>query len=209
VVVPVKSWRAAKSRLVQVPSEDRKALALALALDTVETVLRTRGVLECLVVGEASTCADLAGSGARLVQHEPDSGVDEAFSTGAAASHRSAQGVCLLVADLPLLDPDDLADVLVRVPPDRPAVVRDRQGTGTVLLAARGRAITPAFGPGSGARHTALGAHDLSEVATAALRTDLDVWDDLAGLRPRPGSRLQAWCRSRPGPRRDQVPVPV
>lgn len=210
VVVPVKSWRSAKSRLGEVPTQDRRALALALALDTTATVLSTPGVLECLVVGEPATCADLAGSGARCVITGPDRGVNEAFSAGVAATHRSTQGVCLLVADLPLVVSDHLRAALALVPPQRPAVVRDREGTGTVLLAARGRTVAPSFGPGSGARHVALGAQDLSDAVPSDLRADLDVWDDLVGLSPRPGSRLEEWFRGQPGRRPGRLlPQPV
>ena len=210
VVVPVKSWRSAKSRLGELPAQDRSALALALALDTTATVLSTPGVLECLVVGEPETCADLAGTGARCVVTGPDRGVNEAFSAGVAASHRSTQGICLLVADLPLIEPDHLRAALALVPHQRPAVVRDRDGTGTVLLAARGRTVSPSFGPGSGARHVALGAQDLSDAVPSGLRADLDVWDDLVGVCPRPGSRLEEWFRGQPGRRPGRlVPQPV
>jgi 2-phospho-L-lactate guanylyltransferase len=55
----------------------------------------------------------------------------------------------------------------------------DRAGTGTTLLAAApGAALTPAYGAGSRAVHLASGAVELP--GAAGLRLDVDTPDDLA-----------------------------
>lgn len=51
VVVPVKSWASAKSRVAGISTSGRRALAKALAHDTVSTVCATPGVAACFVVG--------------------------------------------------------------------------------------------------------------------------------------------------------------
>jgi 2-phospho-L-lactate guanylyltransferase len=160
-------------------------------------------VLECVVVGEPGTCADLAGSGARCVSAPDDAGLDAALAVGAAHRERSARGTCFLVADLPLATPESLGAALALVPQDGTGVVRDAYGSGTVLLARRPGAPRPHFGPGSGRRHLRCGATDLSDVVDQRLRRDLDVWDDLVSSPPRPGSHLQAWHRGVPCVRRE------
>lgn len=195
VVVPVKAWRSAKSRLAQLSEGQRLVLAQALARDTVETVLGTAGVLECVLVGERSTCSDMAGSGARCVEIPDDLGLDAALLRGQAAADESASGVCLLVADLPLLSSASLRGALAVVPVAGHAVVRDTAGSGTTMLASRARSLRPSFGTGSAGRHLATGATDLSDVVDPRLRCDLDEWADLADLTPAPGSRVDVWRR--------------
>lgn len=193
VVVPVKAWRSAKSRLSHLDTDERAELGQCLARDTVERVLDTVGVLECLLVGASDTCADMATSGARGVEIPDKLGLNAALLHGQASAHRNATGVCLLVADLPLLSSEGLQAALAMVPAQGPAIVRDRSGTGTTMLASRGSYLQPSFGSGSAVRHLAARSADLSGVVDTGLRRDLDDWADLADLIPVPGSRVAAW----------------
>lgn len=194
VVVPVKSWPTAKSRLTGLSAFRRAGLARALAYDTVETVLGSGHVAECIVVGEAAVCAELAELGARQAFVADSAGLVGALTYGCRrAAQRGANRICLLVADLPLLTPSVLDGALQAVPRGGAAVVRDVGGDGTVMLAAHGVPPRPAFGPDSARRHLATGAVDLSERVDQVLRQDLDDLEDLASLVPLPGSRVAAW----------------
>ena len=92
----------------------------------------------------------------------------------------------LLPIDCPLLDPRELDRLLTGVPERYVAVVPDRHGTGTnALVLAPPRAIRPAFGEGSRARHVAaaraagipFGVEEL-----ASLGLDLDTPADVVAL---------------------------
>jgi 2-phospho-L-lactate guanylyltransferase len=99
------------------------------------------------------------------------------------------RGVATVSADLPSLRPQDLAAVLRQVPQGGRAFVADADSRGTTLLAAGpGADLSPAYGPGSRARHLASGAAELP--GPPALRRDVDTPDDLRaaaalGLGPR------------------------
>lgn len=196
VVVPVKSWSAAKSRLTELSTFERAGLARALAHDTVETVLDTPSVQHCIVVGEAAVCVELAELGARTTFTSDSAGLAHALTQGRLrAAQEGAEATCLLVADLPLLTPRVLDDALCAVPTRGAGVVRDLAGTGTVMLAARRGPLRPAFGPDSASRHLRTGAVDLSDRVDTRLRRDLDTPVDFAALVPRSGSRVAAWLR--------------
>jgi 2-phospho-L-lactate/phosphoenolpyruvate guanylyltransferase len=83
-----------------------------------------------------------------------------------------------LLGDLPALRADELALVLTAAGRHERAFVADRDATGTTLLtAAPGVGLEPAFGPASAARHRASGAIPLN--APASVRTDVDTAADL------------------------------
>jgi 2-phospho-L-lactate guanylyltransferase len=196
VVVPVREWGHAKSRLRHLAPASRVALARALAEDTIDTVRATRDVRTCWVVGSATTCSEIRSRGARTIQVPDALGLREALRSGVAAVVRSGDGaaaIAVLVADLPMLTPEALGKALRSVPDQRGAFIRDAAGSGTVLLAGRTVDIEPAFGPDSANKHLALGAIDITGESDDALRHDLDTREDLEAVSPRPGSRVAAW----------------
>ena len=192
LVVPVKPLHRAKSRLRTGGGDDaaHAALALALAHDTVAAVRGARGVRRLLVVSsDPVVAAELAALG---VEVAPDAGggLNAALRHGAALLRardpRSAVGA--LQADLPALRPAELdaaltaARVIFATGGAR-AFCADAAGTGTTLLvAAPGVALAPAFGVDSAARHRAAGAVPLEGAVPGAwpgLRRDVDTRDDL------------------------------
>ena len=181
VVVPVKRLSLAKSRLGSYGDHHRAALALAFASDVVAAALACDLVAEVLVVtDDAEATRALTGLGARIERDSPDAGLNPALAHGAdlLRSVASQIGVVTLSADLPALQPADLAAVLVEVPAGGRAFVADASGAGTTLLAASAPApLAPAYGPASRERHRASGAVELA--GTPALRRDVDTPDDL------------------------------
>lgn len=185
VVVPVKRLDRAKTRLSARPASQRRALALAFALDTVRAAVACPGVVGVVVVTDDDEVRTaVAPLGASWVPDEPDAGLNAALTHGADVVRRTSSDgwVAVLAADLPALRPEELAralEVASRVPR---GFVADAAGTGTTLLtAAPGVDLDARFGPRSRAAHAASGAVALDPGPVPGLRrdvdTEVDLWD--------------------------------
>lgn len=183
LVVPVKRLERAKTRLTGFPAAVRADLALAMALDTVAAALATPSVgLVVVVTNDARAAADLAGLGAVVVPDRPDAGLNAALVHGAGEATRRLPrwGVAALSSDLPALRPAELSSALLLAAGHPSAYVPDESGTGTTLLtAAPGVPLRPAFGAGSADEHTAGGAARLDVPRGSSLRLDVDTAADL------------------------------
>jgi 2-phospho-L-lactate guanylyltransferase len=196
IVVPVKRLAIAKSRLAAYGDEQRQALALAFAADVVVAAAVVAEVL--VVTDDERAAAVLSALGARVVPDDPDAGLNPALVHGAELLRvgRPALGVATLSADLPALLAPDLAAALGRVPLHGRGFVTDLAGTGTTLLAAApGVPLAPAYGPSSREEHLRSGAVELP--AAESVRRDVDTPDDLAhavalGVGPHTTAALQA-----------------
>jgi 2-phospho-L-lactate guanylyltransferase len=158
----------------------RTATSLAFAVDVVTAALRAAGVRQVLVVTDDPGAAEtLAAVGARVVADVPDAGLNPALTHGIELLRADpGLGVATLSADLPALQPADLAAALASVPDGGRAFVADAANTGTTLLAAApGAVLTPGYGEGSRAVHLASGALQLP--GTPGLRLDVDTPEDL------------------------------
>jgi 2-phospho-L-lactate guanylyltransferase len=181
VIVPVKSTARAKSRILLDPPV-RRALARAMALDTVSAVLAAGPAGRTVVVVEdqpdGAPFAELAGPQVFVTRTAE---LNAAIRDGLAFLGPAAQGpVAVVPADLPSLTPGELADALDQAARHPRSVVPDRAGTGTTLLAARsGALLRPRYGPDSFARHRRDGAVPLDVPETSGLRRDVDQVDDL------------------------------
>jgi 2-phospho-L-lactate guanylyltransferase len=192
VVVPVKPPAFGKSRLVGLSDDQRRELAEAFALDTVQAAGRTRGVAAVLVVTDdfrlaAAMRALEVGVGVEVMPDGASEDLNATLVQAAAEVVRRWPGAVpvALCADLPGLRPDELADVLdvsvVEVLAGRAAFVRDRAGVGTTMYAAAQDRFAPAFGPGSAERHQRAGAVEVGADATS-VRTDVDDLADLGAV---------------------------
>jgi 2-phospho-L-lactate guanylyltransferase len=93
---------------------------------------------------------------------------------------RPKSPVAALNADLPALRPAELTRTLERASAFPRAFLPDAAGIGTTLLsAAPGQALRPAFGPDSRACHRASGAVELPLTSVDSVRQDVDTGDDL------------------------------
>ncbi|GAC1324446.1 MAG: 2-phospho-L-lactate guanylyltransferase [Mycobacteriales bacterium] len=189
MVVPVKLLALAKTRLAGAAALDadrgrtRADLALAMAADTVAAALATPSVRLVVVVTDDTRAADaLAALGALVVTDGPGAGLNAALVHGAtlAAAQAPRCGVAALAGDLPALRPTELADALVAAAAHRRALVPDAAGSGTTLLtAAAGVSLDPAYGESSRTAHEADGVAVLELDAVASLRRDVDTATDL------------------------------
>jgi 2-phospho-L-lactate/phosphoenolpyruvate guanylyltransferase len=180
VVVPVKRLSLAKTRLAAFGDAGRQELALAFALDVVRATLASSAVRRVLVVtDDPVAAAALTALGADVRADRPDAGLNPALEHGAAVlrAEGGALGVATISADLPALRAADVTTALRQT--RTRAFVADSAGSGTtVLAAAAGVELRPAYGPGSARRHRASGAVQLR--GGPGLRRDVDTPSDLA-----------------------------
>lgn len=188
VIVPVKSPRRGKSRLVGVSAQRREALAAGFALDTVVAALAARSAVQVLVVtDDAAFAGRFVGLGAHVLPDGTDDLNGSLVQAAAEAARRWPELTPVVVcADLPALLPATLDAVLAALP-EGPAFVPDVDGTGTTLYSPGSGAFRPAFGAGSAQAHQDAGAVRLDEtrpglegVDLRTLRRDVDSPDDLA-----------------------------
>jgi 2-phospho-L-lactate/phosphoenolpyruvate guanylyltransferase len=198
VVVPVKLTALGKSRLGDVVA-DRAALALAIALDTIEAAAAASLVAEVIVVTDDREV--MTGikrmRRVRAVSEGTEPGLNAAIATGARAAGDDTARAALL-GDLPALRPDDLDAALAAAATVERGLVTDAEGTGSTLVTARAGAVwTSAFGENSAERHRLLGCTVLVVPADSTLRRDVDTTEQLAaasalGLGPRTTAALPA-----------------
>lgn len=186
-IVPVKPLLRAKSRLSPVLSAVQRAeLSQRLLLNTLRVLDQVPEVGYTLVVSRDTRALALAREhDARTVTEygSPDLNVALARAT-ALAKGQGASAVLILPADLPLVEPGDLRQ-LIELSGEPPVVVLapDRHGTGTnALLVAPPGLIEYDFGPDSYAHHYTRGESAGARVEVCeslALGLDLDAPDDL------------------------------
>lgn len=158
----------------------RGELAEAFLLDTLAAA--AAAVAALLLVTSDTGVAERARIEHPELVVVPDPGsLDSAVSAGSAAALRlrPEAPVIVLTGDLPALLTSDLEQALA-VATSLPAVVPDREGSGTTaLLLAAGALITPAFGPDSLARHRAAGCALVDLPSNSTVRLDVDTLSDL------------------------------
>jgi len=184
LVIPLKPLARAKSRLSDTAGDGvRPGLALAFAQDTVAAALTCPAVRDVAVVtDDALAGRELAALGARIVPDEPRGGLNAALRHGASAvrSARPESALAALNADLPALRPLELARVLDAAAEFPRAFLPDAAALGTTLLAAAaGEELRPAFGPDSRRRHHTSGAAELRLDDVDSVRQDVDTGEDL------------------------------
>ena len=184
VVIPVKVLAQAKSRLAGLADADRRALALAMAVDTVAAAVACRLVGAVVVVtDDGSVASEVTGLGAEVIADRPAAGLNQALITGAeyAARRWPGYGRVALLADLPALTAWELAIALTAASAAKgQSFVADAAGTGTTMYAAQpGTVFAPRFGPGSRGLHQHAGIAELDLAGIAGLRQDVDTVADL------------------------------
>ncbi|MEU8674483.1 2-phospho-L-lactate guanylyltransferase [Streptomyces sp. NPDC048560] len=184
VVLPVKPFSAAKSRLTDELGPWRRELAHAFFLDTLRAVRATAGVRTVVVVtSDPLAAAQARTMGADVGHDSPGLGLNTAVRAGAARSSAlNPRGpVAVLTADLPGLRPQELAEVLAQALRHRRAFVPDHNGTGTTVLTSLvPSALAPSFGAGSARSHAASGAFSIGPATDSGIRLDVDTPEDLA-----------------------------
>ena len=188
LVVPLKPAREAKSRLAAwLDPGPRRALVRAMAADTLAAAAAAQCVDRIVVVtGDRATAQfarRAAGALVDVVREPEPAGLNPAIRAGIARARHLApwHGVGVLLGDLPALRAADLDDALAQAAHHRLGLATDACGKGTTLLtAAPGARMDPAFGPGSAQAHRARG--HVRVIAAPGLTHDVDVPADLAAV---------------------------
>ncbi|MEP7764945.1 2-phospho-L-lactate guanylyltransferase [Sanguibacter sp. 25GB23B1] len=190
LVVPVKVVSLAKTRLAgDLDPGERVALVRAMVLDTLAAACATSAVSRVLVVtDDQQVVTDLRATHTARVgivpEPVPAQGLNAAIRAGIAHARSTAPvPVAVLLGDLPALRPEDLDAALLAASRHALGVVVDADGTGTTLLtAAAGVELIPAFGVGSAAEHRRRGHVELDVPVRSGLRHDVDVLTDLVAV---------------------------
>lgn len=191
VLVPVKPLRRGKSRLSGVLTEEQRTmLNYSLLVNTLRTLSVIREIDNVLVVSRDTAALSLARDfGFRTLQ-EDDEGSDLNMALTRAtvvAQYYGATSIFVLPADLPLLKPLHIQDMLRKAhKPPMLMVVPDRreEGTNALYISPIG-IIEYQFGPDSFKKHTAQAEarHIPVEVVDIeSLKLDLDIPEDLEEL---------------------------
>nr|WP_228046400.1 2-phospho-L-lactate guanylyltransferase [Saccharopolyspora sp. HNM0983] len=200
MLVPIKPLHAAKSRLRGAADGGRGSprahadLVAAVALDTMEAARQADGVQVVMVSSDPELTGIVAAAGVPVLPDVPAAGLNPALRCAESAlrAQERVRRIGALHGDLPALRPAELTAALRAAGEDR-AFCPDRHGTGTtLLLAAAGDALDPAFGPGSARAHARSGARRL-DGPWPSVRCDVDTAADLRaarslGLGPRTAS---------------------
>jgi len=197
-VLPVKDTAQAKRRLAGMLSgEQRRQLALAMAEDVLQALGSAAGLTGILVVTADPAAAAIAARwGARVTAAGANAGHTAAVAD--AARQLAAEGLDMLAlpADIPLIEPDDIACLVeTQRPPPAFTIVpaRDQMGSNAVLCSPA-EAVPLRFGEGSFVPHLhAAQARGIEPVVLRLPRIalDLDTPEDLALFRATP-SRTRA-----------------
>jgi len=190
-IVPVKPLHRGKSRLAGALSEtDRYSLNIALLVRTLEVLKRVETIHQTAVVSrDPAVFAIAADCGVEVIHEQGENDLNKAVQHAADVLRDcSADGMLVLPADLPLIQPHDI-ESFIRMGEEPPVIVispdRHESGTNALYMKPIG-VIEFAFGPGSYYQHCRLvetaGAR-LIISQQSALRLDLDMPEDLEILR--------------------------
>ena len=195
VILPVKRFAHAKTRVVEAVGPPGRAALLRAMLDDVLVALdRSREVERVILVTGEGRAEKIAMERAKrsttpieVLQEPTDHGHSEAATLGIVrAKALGATCTALLPGDCPLLDPSELDAVLAGFAEGMVGVAADRHQTGTNgLFLSPADAIGPAFGPDSRDRHldrAGRAGYRAELVDMPSLALDLDTPDDLDAL---------------------------
>jgi 2-phospho-L-lactate guanylyltransferase len=200
-IVPVKPLRRGKSRLAGILSEEeRTQLNVSMLSHTLKVLKQVPEIEHTLVVSRDPAALALARDfGAKTLLEDGSPQLNTALRRATAVAQAYAtEGILILPADLPLLNPEDVQEIISRS--RKPPVVvisPDRRGSGTnALLVSPSGLIDYCFGPGSFQRHCERANNanvPLEVVELLAIGIDLDLPSDLDLLRSMEAASIDDW----------------
>jgi len=184
-IIPVKALPRAKSRLGALLSgPERRALVLAMLGDVLAAVGAARSIGQVGVISADATMLALAT--ARGAEALPDRAHDLNAALTQAAAHYAARGAAAalaLPADIPLVQPHEIDDLIgTRMTARGMVIAPSRDGGTNALLAWPPLALPFLFGVDSHARHLAAARERglaVREFRTPGIELDVDRPDDL------------------------------
>jgi 2-phospho-L-lactate/phosphoenolpyruvate guanylyltransferase len=184
-LVPVKARHTGKQRLAAALGDERRAQLVRCMLDDVLAALAACAAIDGTLVMSPERDALPATT---LLLHDPAAGMNAALDLALASlAQRGATCVALIAADLPLLTPAEVTELVAAAQTPGVALAPDARGTGTNALCLRlPTGFRCQFGPGSFALHQAEAvAQGIAPVTVslAGLAFDVDEPADLASLK--------------------------
>ncbi|HEY4657810.1 MAG TPA: 2-phospho-L-lactate guanylyltransferase, partial [Candidatus Bathyarchaeia archaeon] len=188
-IVPVKGLTEAKKRLANYlgPSE-RRRLVLAMLADVLSALHRSKMFVEILVISPDESIAREAGRNNSSFARQSGAGLNSAVHQAVRlAFEREIFAVTTVLADLPLLEPRDIEE-LVQISRETPRVVLvpSSKGGTNILLRAPPDAIATAYGRWSYGRHLRSAQEKgvtAYSVSNPRVSFDVDTVEDLRTLR--------------------------
>jgi 2-phospho-L-lactate guanylyltransferase len=188
-ILVVKSFSQAKQRLRGGLSDtERRALVGAMFSDVLVALHRVPHLESIIVVSGDRVAQRIAREYGATVIEDDERGHNPAATQGIRTALEAGIERALLVpGDCPLLDPEEIEELLAHRPVERSAlIVPDRHGTGTnALLLSPPDVLAPSFGPDSRRRHMAdagMAGVPAEVVEVPCLALDIDTPDDLGAL---------------------------
>lgn len=186
IVIPVQPPEEGKSRLAAVlDAPERAALVERMFRHVLAVAVCSVPAAQVRVVSRSPLLLDIAEASGALAVQEQSSGLNRALEQAAALCNPNLP-LLALSADLPLLDPADIAAMITALGQADVIAASDCAGSGTNgLLLRRAGMIAYAFGEGSLDRHRALaerGGHRFGSVRRPGLSSDIDEPADLTLL---------------------------
>lgn len=199
-VVPVKPLRRGKSRLAGVLSEEERTfLNYTMLANTLQVLSSVSEVDQILVISRDTGALAMAREfNARTIQEDGSSDLNTALQRAmVVAQMYSAQGLLVLPADLPLLTPDAVRELISKAAYPPVLVINpDRRMEGTnALLTVPADLINYRFGSGSFMAHVKQAASYAVRVEVCTIPEillDLDLPEDLDLLRQVQNSEIEA-----------------
>ena len=185
-LLPAKPLSLAKTRLGTVLTDaDRTAVSSAMFDDVLAALTGARRLGGIIVVtADRRLAARARSAGAIALDEHAPRGLNGAVALGtAAALGMSASAVLVVLADVPLLEPADVDELLDRTPERGALLVPSKEGTGTNAMVRRPATIFPScFGGRSLERHVAAAERQRLPCEiwrSARIGFDLDTPEDL------------------------------
>lgn len=188
-IVPVKGLAEAKKRLANYlgPGE-RKRLVLAMLIDVLSALHRSRMFVEVLVISpDESLAREVSRSDSSFVR-QSGTGLNSAVHQAVQlALDREVFAITTVLADLPLLEPRDLEE-LVQISRETPRVVLvpSSKGGTNIMLRAPPDVVVTSYGRWSYARHLRSAQQKgvaAYSVSNPRISFDVDTVEDLGTLR--------------------------
>lgn len=184
-IVPVKQLAAVKSRLAgRLSLPERRELVLSLLRHSLSVLGESQAISSIIVVTPDDEVAREASCRGAGVLRQKGEGINAAIRLGLDAARERGERYCLvLLADLPLLEVDDIGALVDMAGPETLALAPDRHEQGTnALVTDLADDFKPAFGEGSLADHRQQGLRRgwaVPEYYSPGTALDLDTPDDL------------------------------
>ncbi len=186
--LPIRSLHAGKQRLAGVLApEQREHLVRYLALGVIRELRQVPAIEACVVVSGDDSVLEWAGQQGSETLYEATPGLNPALEAVRHwASRRRADGLLIILPDLPLVTAADVLQLVAVSTPRSVVLSPDRHGTGANALLLRPMDLLPfRFGINSLQEHCLLARRasvDLTVCTLPGFAFDLDTPADLAAL---------------------------